>query len=108
MELGRASLFVFTPCWDEPFGLVAAEAMACGLPVAAFDMGAAREVVGDAGRFAPPGDVAALATAMREAMAIPPDVPRDRVQRLFTHDRWLDRCEALYRTVIAGDVRLAA
>ncbi|WP_237237774.1 glycosyltransferase [Sphingomonas melonis] len=46
--------------------------MACGLPVAAFDMGAAREVVGDAGRFAPPGDVAALATAMREAMAIPP------------------------------------
>ncbi|MHA0329928.1 glycosyltransferase [Sphingomonas melonis] len=108
VELGRASLFVFTPCWDEPFGLVAAEAMACGLPVAAFDMGAAREVVGDAGRFAPPGDVAALATAMREAMAIPPDVPRDRVQRLFTHDRWLDRCEALYRTVIAGDVRLAA
>ncbi|MCI1143021.1 glycosyltransferase [Sphingomonas sp. WKB10] len=71
VELGRASLFVFTPCWDEPFGLVAAEAMACGLPVAAFDMGAAREVVGDAGRFAPPGDVAALATAMREAMAIP-------------------------------------
>ena len=46
--------------------------------------------------------------AMREAMTIPPDVPHDRVQRLFTHDRWLDRCEALYRTVIAGNVRLAA
>ncbi|KQM88799.1 glycosyl transferase family 1 [Sphingomonas sp. Leaf23] len=106
--LGHASLFVFTPCWDEPFGLVAAEAMACGLPVAAFDMGAAREVVGGAGRFAPPGDVAGLATAMRAALSIPPSVPRERVLRLFTQDRWLDRCEALYRSVIAGDGRLAA
>ncbi|WP_287980039.1 glycosyltransferase [Sphingomonas sp.] len=107
-ELGRASLFVFTPCWDEPFGLVAAEAMACGLPVAAFDLGAAREVVGEAGRFAPPGDVEGLAATMREAMAIDPTVPRDRVMRLFTRERWLDRCEALYRTVMAGDARLAA
>jgi len=107
-ELGRASLFVFTPCWDEPFGLVAAEAMACGLPVAAFDMGAAREVVGEAGVFAPPGDVAALAGAMRAAMAIPPDVPHARVMRLFTHEAWLDRCEALYRAAIAGDAKQAA
>jgi glycosyltransferase involved in cell wall biosynthesis len=98
-ELGRASLFVFTPCWDEPFGLVAAEAMACGLPVAAFDMGAAREVIGEAGVFAPAGDVAALADAMRAAIAIPRDVPRTRVMRLFTRDRWLDRCETLYREV---------
>ncbi len=107
-ELARMSLFVFTPCWDEPFGLVAAEAMACGLPVAAFDMGAAREVVGEAGRFAPPGDVAALADAMRAAIAIPRSVPRDRVERCFTHDRWLDRCEALYHGVIEGKVKQAA
>ena len=35
---------VVTPAWDEPFGLVAAEAMACGTPVAAYDRGRA---VGD-------------------------------------------------------------
>jgi len=101
-ELGRASVFLFTPLWDEPFGLVAAEAMACGLPVAAVDMGAAREVVGEAGRFAAPHDAAGLAGATGEAMAIPRTVPRARVQRLFTRDRWLDGCERLYREAIGG------
>ncbi len=95
-ELGRASAFLFTPCWDEPFGLVAVEAMACGLPVAAIAMGAADEVVGEAGCVAPPGDVDALARAIDGALAIPRAVPRARVERLFTADRWLDRCEALY------------
>ncbi|WP_201445402.1 glycosyltransferase [Belnapia sp. F-4-1] len=47
-EIGRASVFLFTPCWDEPFGLVAIEAMACGMPVAGLDVGAAREVVAEA------------------------------------------------------------
>lgn len=98
-EMGRASLFLFTPCWDEPFGLVAAEAMACGLPVAAFDSGAAREVIAEAGVFAPPGDVAALSAAIPEAMSIPRRTPRHRVLRHFTTDRWLDRCEDLYREV---------
>ncbi|KQM64356.1 glycosyl transferase family 1 [Sphingomonas sp. Leaf17] len=100
-ELGRASVFLFTPCWDEPFGLVAIEAMSCGLPVAAFDMGAAREVVGEVGRFADPGDVAGLARAIPEALAIPRRIARARVERLFTHDRWLDGCEALYAQVRA-------
>ncbi|WP_315760780.1 glycosyltransferase [Sphingomonas sp. Y38-1Y] len=96
-ELGRASVFVFTPCWDEPFGLVAIEAMACGLPVAAFDMGAASEVVGDGGVMAAPNDVQALAKSIVGALAIPRHVPHDRVRRCFTHDIWLNGCEALYR-----------
>ncbi|MBM6575326.1 glycosyltransferase [Microvirga sp. SRT01] len=98
-ELGRAAVFLFTPRWDEPFGLVAIEAMACGLPVAAFDRGAAREVVGEAGRFAPPDEWEALADVIADAVAIPRTVPRNRVERLFTRDRWLDRCEHLYREV---------
>ncbi len=52
-EVGRASVFLFTPCWDEPFGLVAIEAMACGVPVAAIDRG-------------PPG----RSSARREALAL--------------------------------------
>ncbi len=105
-ELGRASVFLFTPCWDEPFGLVAIEAMACGLPVAAFAMGAAREVIGEAGRFA--DDVAGLARVIPEAMAIPRSIARARVERLFTRDRWLDGCEALYAAVCTARVPVAA
>lgn len=106
--IGQASIFLFTPCWDEPFGLVAVEAMSCGLPVAAFAMGAAREIVGEAGAYAECGDVAGLAIAMGAALAIPRHVPRDRVLAHFTHDLWLDRCEQLYAEARAGDARLAA
>lgn len=95
-EIARASVFLFTPRWDEPFGLAAIEAMACGLPVAGFDRGAAAEIVGEAGCLVPCGDETALAAAIGAALAIPRPVPRARVLRLFTHDLWLDRCEALY------------
>jgi len=104
VEMGRSSLLVFTPGWDEPFGLVAVEAMACGLPVAAFDRGAAREIIGPAGRFAPAGDVPALGRAIIEARAMPRAPQRAHVEAAFTQDRWLDRCEALYRDVIAARV----
>ncbi|GJD46054.1 Phosphatidyl-myo-inositol mannosyltransferase [Methylobacterium cerastii] len=100
-EVGRASVFLFTPCWDEPFGLVAIEAMACGVPVAGIAMGAAAEVVGEAGCLAPPDDVIALAAALGQALAIPRTVPHARVMRLFTRDLWLARCEALYAQVRA-------
>lgn len=96
LELGRASVFLFTPCWDEPFGLVAIEAMACGLPVASLDRGAAREVIAEAGVFAPAGDTVALAAAIPSAMAIDRRIPYGRVMELFTREIWLDGCERLY------------
>ncbi|WOI56248.1 glycosyltransferase [Palleronia sp. LCG004] len=101
-EVARASVLFFTPLWDEPFGLSAIEAMACGVPVAATDMGAVREVIGPAGRFAPPDDPEALARAALDAMQIPRRVPRDRVERLYALDIVLDRTESLYRETRRG------
>ena len=101
-EIGRASVFLFTPCWDEPFGLAAIEAMACGLPVAGFARGAVPEIVGEAGCLVRGGDAVALAGAVIDALAIPRPVPRARVLRLFTRDLWLDRCEQLYAQACAG------
>lgn len=101
-ELGRASVLLFTPMWDEPFGLAAIEGMACGLPVAAVDNGAVREVVGPCGAFAPPGDTPALARAIRTAMALPRDAARARVEARFSLARMIDRCEALYAEASAA------
>ena len=55
-----ADVFVFTS-FDDAFGLVAAEAMACGTPVIVSDSGAPAEVVGDAGlvfKYGNPEDLA--------------------------------------------------
>ena len=95
-EMGRADVLMFTPMWDEPFGLTAIEAMACGLPVAAFGAGAVREVVGPCGAFAPMGDAPALAAAIGAASALPRAACRARVEARFTLGRMLDGCEALY------------
>lgn len=53
----------------EPFGLVLAEAQACGVAVVSSDGGGAPEVVGDAGLLVPSGDVAALRDAIAGLLA---------------------------------------
>jgi glycosyltransferase involved in cell wall biosynthesis len=43
--LGRAAALLFPIAWEEPFGLVLIEAMACGTPVVAFRRGSVPEVI---------------------------------------------------------------
>ena len=44
---GHADCFLMPIRWDEPFGLVLIEAMACGTPVVAFNRGAIAEILVD-------------------------------------------------------------
>ena len=57
--------------WEEQFGMVLVEAMACGVPILASSSGAIPEVVGDSARLFAPGDWVGLAGRLREALADP-------------------------------------
>ncbi len=63
----RAAACVVVPSfWQEPYGLVAAEAVALGKPVVAFAIGGLPEACGGKATLVPPGDVAALARALEK------------------------------------------
>lgn len=71
-EVGRASLTLVTPQWDEPFGLVLIESLACGTPVAAFGRGGVTEVLASTPRhLARPDDLQDLVRAARRALRQP-------------------------------------
>lgn len=55
-----------TPVWQEQFGRVLVEAMACKVAVLGSSCGAIPEVIGDAGLIFPEGDAPALAASLRE------------------------------------------
>ena len=63
--VGRSACSIGTPAWEEPFGLVAPEALMCGTPVASFAVGGVSEIAdGSRGMVtAERGDVAGLAEA---------------------------------------------
>jgi len=97
--VGRSCVAFVTPAWDEPYGLVAAEAMACGTPVAAYARGALPEVVPpEAGRLATPGDPADLARAACEARGL----PRAQVRGVAVEHCSLERMVAEYVDVYSG------
>lgn len=99
---------IVTPRWEEPFGLVAAEALSCDVPVIAFDRGALHEVVGDCGRIVADGDVRELA----QALARPPRPERGRcrgrAQERFSIDAMLEGYERCYARAIAGTESIGA
>jgi len=59
------------PSRDDPFPLVVLESMLLGVPVVAFGVGGVPAQIGDAGVVVPPGDVAALADAIRRLVLDP-------------------------------------
>ncbi len=74
----EADVAVVPSIWEEPFGLVAVEAMASGLPVVASQVGGLQRIVrdGETGILVPPADSRALAHALRRLIADPAERQR--------------------------------
>lgn len=72
-RLSSASLLVFPSVWYEQFAITPIEAMSLGVPILVSDVARFGTIVenGVTGRFFPPGDPAALATAIRELLSDP-------------------------------------
>ncbi|MEV4278989.1 glycosyltransferase [Actinoplanes xinjiangensis] len=108
-----ADVLAATP-WYEPFGLTPLEAMACGVPVVATEVGGLTDTVVDGitGDLVPPRDPRALATALRRLVA--DDVRRfgyaaaaaDRATASYSWPRVAERLAAVYATV--ADLEVAA
>jgi glycosyltransferase involved in cell wall biosynthesis len=104
----RAGDIYAQPSRREPFGLAAAEAAACGLPVVASAVGGLREIVchGETGLLVPPGDPAELAAALAQLVADPPllrrlgSAARERAHARLSIERTVERLDALYRSLI--------
>lgn len=95
--VGAASATLVTPRWDEPFGLVVAESLACGTTVAAFARGAVPELVDhDCGVLAAPDDVDDLAAAALKACQLPRAAARRRAVAEWSHTAMVDQYCALY------------
>jgi len=104
--VGGARAFLCTPCWEEPYGLVVAEALACGVPVAAFARGAIPELLDDScGVLATPDDPSSLAQAAMAAQDLNRHACRSRAERRCDAERMIDEYEALYVALIEGASR---
>jgi glycosyltransferase involved in cell wall biosynthesis len=95
--IAGARAFLCTPRWDEPYGLVVAEALACGTPVAAFARGAIPTLLdARSGVLAVPDDVSSLAEAAARAMGLERSACRARAVAICNADAMIDGYEALY------------
>ena len=89
--------------WQEPFGLVGPEALAHGVPLVGFDVGAVRDylVHGQTGILVPPGDTDALAKGIDRLLNDPGEARemglrgRELVSARFTDDALLNGWQAL-------------
>lgn len=100
--LAAARCMVFPIQWEEPFGMVMIEAMACGTPVVAIGRGAVPEVVVDGVTGFVLREAEELPAAIEAAGRIDPFACRDHVERHFGLGAMAAAYEAVYRRVLTS------
>jgi glycosyltransferase involved in cell wall biosynthesis len=105
--LGNSMAMLFPIQWNEPFGLVMVEAMACGTPVLAMPGGSVPEVVRD-------GVSGYICRSVRDmtkrvqGINIPPSTVRNYVEEHFSVERMVGKYVELYEEIVARGLQRSA
>lgn len=98
--LGGARALLFPTIWEEPFGLVMIEAMACGTPVVAFNRGSVSEVIKDGVTGFIVKDEKEMIEAMKKINEIDRIKCREHIEKHFTIEKMVDAYERVYKKII--------
>ena len=100
--LGSARALLMPILWDEPFGIVMIEAMACGTPVLGLDRGAVPEVVEDGITGFVRDGVAGLVEACGQTARIDRTACRARVETYYSETAVVEAYLAIYERMLDG------
>jgi len=101
--MSKAKVFLMTINWNEPFGLVMAEAQSCGTPVIAFRRGSAPELIinNKTGFLVDPKDkVKGLQRALGAINTINPIDCRENAEKNFSLDKMVSKYEETYYQIL--------
>jgi glycosyltransferase involved in cell wall biosynthesis len=101
----HAKALLFPIEWEEPFGLVMTEAMACGTPVVAFRRGSVPEVVVDGETGFVVDTIDEMVQAVAKIEQIDRQTCREHVVKHFSLDAMLDGYERVYSGITAATSR---
>ncbi len=98
----RAKALLVPIAWDEPFGMVVIEAMACGTPVIAFNRGSMSDLIVDGvtGFLIKPGDFDGFVKAIGKIGQIDRKKCREHVEKNFSLEKMVDEYEELFTEII--------
>jgi glycosyltransferase involved in cell wall biosynthesis len=100
--MSEARAFLFPISWEEPFGMVVAEAMASGAPVVATPRGSLPELVVPGVTGFLEETVEGLADAVLRSAALDRRACRQRARDLFDFRRMAEQYEAIYERLLEG------
>ena len=94
--------FVFSSTWNEPYGLVIAESLACGTPIMYTQVGASEEIITK--RVGSPfqlDDEQSFINAYNAIDNLDPRHCRERAEEFCSHQKMIDAYEVLYNSLVS-------
>ena len=93
---GNAKAVLYPHRWEEPFGLVFIESMACGTPVITFDRGSAKEVIKNGKTGFVVKNINEMVKAIKKINQIKRTECRKRVKEYFSIEKMVENYEKTF------------